>query len=347
MQVTAISGARRALVAAGSSNAAPSVPGAAQTTTTGHAPAVEVWVPDVHGGADLLAQTSGGAASSDPVVASAAANGQRVLDYVRREFGRNSYDGAGATLSLRVHSADPETGDEQMNNAYWLEREHRIWFGDGDGTTFSPLGNAADVMTHEFFHGVIDHELKQDYVGQEGAIHESFADVLATGVDGNWLIGEDVFTPGTEGDALRSLKAPGTAYKGDPQPAHMKDYKKMSGDNGGVHYNSGIPNKAAYEAAIHVGSDKVAKIWYSALTTYLKPDASFADAAGATIAAAAKLYGTGDVTQAITDAWTAVGITATPAKPVTSTGTPTGEPHTVGSDDGIVPPWLRAKAAQA
>jgi Zn-dependent metalloprotease len=80
-------------------------------------------VPDAKGGADLLAQKTGGAVSSDPVVASAAANGKRVLDYIQREFGRNSIDGKGAPLSLRVHAPDPETGDEQMNNAYWLDRE--------------------------------------------------------------------------------------------------------------------------------------------------------------------------------------------------------------------------------
>ena len=304
MQVTAISGARRALVAAGSSNAAPSVPSAAPTTTTGHAPAVEVWVPDVHGGADLLAQTSGGAASSDPVVAAAAANGQRVLDYVRREFGRNSYDGAGATLSLRVHSADPETGDEQMNNAYWLEREHRIWFGDGDGTTFSPLGNAADVMTHEFFHGVIDHELKQDYVGQEGAIHESFADVLATGVDGNWLIGEDVFTPGVAGDALRDLAKP-QYTNWDQLPTYEDE----------VHTMSEVPSYAAYLVAQKLGAHDLRQIWYHALTTDLADHSGFADVRAATIKAAGELYGAGSASvQAVTDAWDAVGILAATPK---------------------------------
>ena len=308
------------------------------------------------GGYGDLVRKDDQAPTGDKAVDAAHDNAGLVHDFYEQVLGRNSLDDKGMELKSVVHYG------KAYNNAYW--DGEKMTYGDGDGKLFSPLSGGLDVVGHEMTHGVTEHTAGLNYRGQSGALNESWSDVFgelieqwaenksgfgtldaAKGAD--WLIGEDVFTPGTEGDALRSLKAPGTAYKGDPQPAHMKDYKKMSGDNGGVHYNSGIPNKAAYEAAIHVGSDKVAKIWYSALTTYLKPDASFADAAGATIAAAAKLYGTGDVTQAITDAWTAVGITATPAKPVTSTGTPTGEPHTVGSDDGIVPPWLRAKAAQA
>ena len=52
-----------------------------------------------------------------------------------------------------------------------------------------------------------------------------------------------------KGVALRSMKAPGTAYDDpligkDPQPDHMNKYVKTTNDNGGVHTNSGIPNKA-------------------------------------------------------------------------------------------------------
>ena len=44
------------------------------------------------------------------------------------------------------------------------------------------------------------------------------------------------------GVAVRSMKAPGTAYDDkllgkDPQPAHMRDFKRMRVDNGGVHVN--------------------------------------------------------------------------------------------------------------
>jgi Zn-dependent metalloprotease len=316
MQVTVTPGAQRTRAEAGSSTAAPTLrrtpptslvlPPAAATPVAKPATrsTIEVWVPDVHGGADLLAQKTGDPTSSDAIVAAAAANGQRVLDYVRREFGRDSFDGKGATLSLRVHAADPETGDEQMNNAYWLQREHRIWFGDGDGTTFAPLGNAADVMTHEFFHGVIDNELKQDYVGQEGAIHESFADVLATGIDGNWLIGEDVFTPHVAGDALRDIAKP-QYTNWDQLPIYEDE----------VHTMSEVPSYAAYLVAQKLGAPELRQIWYHALTTNLGDHSGFADVRAATIKAAGELYGAASASvQAVTDAWDAVGILAATPK---------------------------------
>ncbi len=154
------------------------------------------------------------------------------------------------------------------------------------------------------------------------------------------LIGEDVFPPGTAGDGLRSMKTPGTGYKGDPQPGHMKDYKKMSSDNGGVHVNSGIPNKAAYEVAVRVGGEKLAKIWYKALTDYMKPNSDFNAAAAATLAAATQLYGAGEVSQAVADAWLAVGITAAPGASVVGPGARVafgGGEHFHG---GVVPDFL-------
>ncbi|MCW2959700.1 MAG: peptidase thermolysin, partial [Thermoleophilia bacterium] len=164
----------------------------------------------------------------------------------------------------------------------------------------------------------------------------------AQGAD--WLIGEDVMTPGVAGDALRSMKAPGTAYDipglgKDIQPGHMKDYNKTTGDNGGVHINSGIPNKAAYEAGVRIGSEKLAKIWYLALTDYLKSNSNFNDAAAATLAAATKLYGTGEETSAIVDAWNAVGIVAKAGAGVATRGNFTPTSHT--NHDGFVPAWFR------
>jgi Zn-dependent metalloprotease len=72
------------------------------------------------------------------------------------------------------------------------------------------------------------------------------------------MIGSEVWTPNIAGDALRSMKAPGTAYDDplvgkDPQPAHMDDYVETIQDNGGVHINSGIPNHAFYLAATEIG----------------------------------------------------------------------------------------------
>jgi len=247
------------------------------------------------------------------------------------------------------------------NNAYW--DGEKMTYGDGDGKVFKPLSQGLDVVGHEMAHGVTERTSGLAYRGQSGALNESWSDVFGELIEqwaknrsgfgspdaakgAAWLIGEDVFTPGTAGDALRSMKNPGTGYKGDPQPGHMKDYKRMTSDNGGVHVNSGIPNKAAYEAAIRIGGEKLAKIWYSALTDYLRPTSDFSAAAAATLAAATKLYGTGAESQAIADAWLAVGITAKAGAQIVTHrvgGASTHKSH-AALDDGFVPAWLRNDA---
>jgi Zn-dependent metalloprotease len=205
-------------------------------------------------------------------------------------------------LRLRIHAIDPVTGDG--NNALWYNDEQRIWLGDGDGAMFSPFGGGADVIAHEFFHGVIDSEIRLEYVGQEGALHESFADVLATGVDGNWQIGEDVFTPGVAGDALRDL-------------SHLTwtDWRSFPAGEDEVHAMSEVPSQAAYLVGRSVGMAEMRRIWYSALTDQLHNHAGFAGARDATIAAARALYGARSTqAQAVLDAWAAVGIDATTPK---------------------------------
>ena len=101
----------------------------------------------------------------------------------------------------------------------------------------------------------------------------------------DWLIGAGLLAAGVKGVALRSMKAPGTAYNDpvlgrDPQPAHMKDYIHTTDDNGGVHLNSGIPNHAFYLAAIAIGGnawDVAGRIWYETLRDpKLKANANFA-----------------------------------------------------------------------
>ncbi|MCO6062052.1 M4 family metallopeptidase, partial [Pseudomonas sp. MOB-449] len=91
-------------------------------------------------------------------------------------------------------------------------------------------------------HGVTQETANLEYKDQSGALNESFSDVFGYFVDDeDFLMGEDVYTPGKEGDALRSMSNP----EQFGQPAHMKDYVFTEKDNGGVHTNSGIPNKAA------------------------------------------------------------------------------------------------------
>jgi Zn-dependent metalloprotease len=307
------------------------------------------------GGLGKLVRKEGQARTGDAAVDAAHDNAGLVHEFFSTVLGRNSLDNRGMQLKSVVHYGNA------FNNAYW--DGEKMTYGDGDGKMFKPLSLGLDVVGHEMSHGVIEHTANLRYRDQSGSLNESWSDVFGELIEqwaenragfgttdaakaADWLIGEDVFTPGTAGDALRSMKTPGTAYKGDPQPGHMKDFKKMTGNNGGVHVNSGIPNKAAYEAAIRIGGEKLAKIWYTALTDYLRPNSTFADAANATLTAATRLYGDGDVSQAVRDAWMSVGLTASPKAAAhfgTRTAPTVGTKHVhdhVGHD-GVVPSWLR------
>ena len=133
----------------------------------------------------------------------------------------------------------------------------QMLYGDGDNSIFIDFTKGNDVIGHELTHGVTQYEANLTYSQQLGALNESVSDVFGslleqyhlqqTAGDADWLIGQGLLTANVKGIALRSMKAPGTAYDDpvlgkDPQPAHMKDYVNTVSDNGGVHINSGIPN---------------------------------------------------------------------------------------------------------
>jgi Zn-dependent metalloprotease len=139
-----------------------------------------------------------------------------------------------------------------------------------------------------------------------------------TAEEADWLIGADLRGPEFQGVALRSMKAPGTAYDDpalgkDPQPAHWDDYVRTQEDNGGVHINSGIPNRAFYLLATRLGGpswERAGRIWYAALRhAELTPNATFRAFARLTHRAAGVRYGVDSVeAAAVLDAWTAVGV---------------------------------------
>lgn len=176
-------------------------------------------------------------------------------------------------------------------------------------------------------HGITQYEAALEYEGQSGALNESFSDVFGSLVKqyglkqkaekADWLIGAGLFTRKVKGVALRSMKQPGTAYNDsiigkDPQPAHMKKFVHTTTDNGGVHINSGIPNRAFYLAAVEIGGyawEKIGRIWYVTLTDRLKENSKFQDAANLTFDVAGSLYGKDSKEQrAVFDAWDKVGI---------------------------------------
>ena len=269
-----------------------------------------------------LKRTEDGHASSDASVNRAFDGLGATRDFYRQNFGRNSIDDQGMRLDGYVHRG------LRYNNAFWDGRE--MVFGDGDGIIFTDFTSSLDVIGHELTHGVTQFSAGLAYHNQPGALNESMSDVFGSLVkqwslgqaaaQADWLIGPEIFTPGIGGDALRSMKAPGTAYDSpdlgkDPQPDHMDSYKPLpdtdQGDYGGVHINSGIPNRAFYLAAIAVGGnawEAAGHVWYEALRAS-SPDTNFQQFADTSFAKAGLLYGTGgNVQKAVSDAWHQVGI---------------------------------------
>jgi len=267
-----------------------------------------------------LVRSEGQAARDDVEVNEAYDGLGATFDMYWDVFQRNSIDDAGMDLVGSVHY------DRNYDNAYWDGKQ--MVFGDGDGTLFNRFTSSVDVIGHELTHGVTQDTAGLEYQGQSGALNESVSDVFGslvkqysasprqTAADADWLIGAELLAPGVQGVALRSMKAPGTAYDDpvlgkDPQPAHMRDYVETTDDNGGVHTNSGIPNHAFYLAATALGGhawEKAGPIWYATLRDpRLTSTAQFADFANLTVDNAAKLFGDAE-RDAVSSAWEQVGV---------------------------------------
>ncbi|MGX1883782.1 M4 family metallopeptidase [Streptomyces sp. NPDC055287] len=240
------------------------------------------------------------------------------FELLLKAFGRDSVDGNGLPLVASVHYG------ENYGNAFW-DGEQMV-FGDGD-EIFRDFTLPVDVIAHELAHGVTQYTANLTYFGQPGALNESVSDVFGslvkqyvngqTADQADWLIGAGLLTERVSGVALRSMKAPGTAYDDDvlgkdPQPATMDDYVRTGRDNGGVHINSGIPNRAFCLLATALGGkawEGAGQIWYDTLTGgSLRVDASFADFARATVAAAQVRFGEGEEMEALLKAWSQVGV---------------------------------------
>ena len=273
-----------------------------------------------------LVRSEGQAANSDVSVNEAYDGLGATFDLYYDVYGRNSIDNNGLDLLATVHYGN------KYNNAFW--NGSQMVFGDGDGTIFNRFTIAIDVIGHELTHGVTGATAGLEYHDQPGALNESMSDVFGslvkqrslgqTAAQADWLIGAGLLASGIHGVALRSMKAPGTAYDDpvlgkDPQPDHMSRYNPTTSDNGGVHINSGIPNRAFYLAAIALGGnawDIAGKIWYATLLdSRLSKTASFVDFASLTVEHANNLFNS-TVQAAVFQAWNTVGITPALSGPI-------------------------------
>ncbi|MCL3818230.1 M4 family metallopeptidase [Aeromicrobium wangtongii] len=286
-------------------------------------------ISDAHGTQSLpgdVVRREGDDPTGDPAADEAYSGLGATYELFARAFDRASVDGAGLPLLATVHYG------RDYDNAFW--DGDQMVFGDGDGQVFGRFTASLSVIGHELAHGVTQYTANLTYQGQSGALNESLSDVFGALVEqhardqdaaeASWLIGEGLFTDQVQGTALRSMKAPGTAYDDDvlgkdPQPATMDDYVQTSDDNGGVHLNSGIPNRAFYLVATALGGrawERAGRIWYDTLTAGLEPQTDFAGFAAATAAAAAQRFGpTSREHDAVVEAWSTVGL------PIGDTGT--------------------------
>ncbi len=236
-------------------------------------------------------------------------NGGTAYEYFRNTHNRKSINGAGGNIVSLINVADDD--GSSMGNAFW--NGQAMFYGNGDGA-FQPLARGLDVAGHEMTHGVVESTANLTYVGESGALNESFADIFGAMIDrDDWKIGEDVVkTSAFPSGALRDMQDPhnGAAtndFNRGWQPRHYDERYRGTEDNGGVHINSGIPNWAFFKFATAVGKDKAEKVYYRALTNYLTKSSQFVDCRIAVIKAATDLYGTAEVNAAKT-AFDQVGI---------------------------------------
>jgi Zn-dependent metalloprotease len=264
------------------------------------------------------ARFEGDKAVSDNIVNDAYEFHGKMRDFLMQVFKRNSIDGLGMNLVGTVHYG------KGYNNAFWNSMQ--MTYGDGDQIIFA-LFVLIDVIGHEMFHGVTEHTSGLEYSGESGALNESMSDVFGVSLrqwarnldvtQDSWLVGPGIFTSKVNGKALRSMTAPGTAYDDaklgkDPQPDHYSKLYTGSSDNGGVHINSGIPNKAYADFAIAIGGhcwDVALPVWFESNcgTNRIDSNADFAAFAAKTVDNCTKMFP--QHVQALKAAWNGVGVT--------------------------------------
>lgn len=266
--------------------------------------------------------------TDDPALDEAFNGSWDVYDFYQQLFARNSLDDKGMTLVSSVHVAEVDfQGDfVPMNNAFWNGQQ--MAYGDGDGEVFKRFTGSLEVIGHELTHGVQSFTSNLNYEGQSGALNEHFADVFGILVrqwkdgtraaDSSWVIGKELLVPAPTRRGIRDMENPGKAYVDDPdlgddpQPASMANLYTGAKDNGGVHINSGIPNRAFVLTAKALGGNAwevAGRIWYETLLQ-LHSNSQFIDCARISVQVAGdKAYGSA-AKKAVKAAWKKVGINA-------------------------------------
>lgn len=252
----------------------------------------------------------------DEIATDAHWGAEMTYTYFYQNFNRISFDNQAATIRSYVHYGT------KYNNAFW--NGYFMTYGDGNGTTFTPL-TCIDVCGHEIAHAVTTHTANLIYQNESGALNESFSDIFGNSIEfetkssASWKIGEEI-TP--NGSGIRNMQKP--KVKGDPDTYLGQYWYGGTGDNGGVHTNSGVQNFWYYLLCEgdtgtndnndffevdSLGQAVAQQIAYRSLSTYLSRYSPYSDARYFSILSAKDLYGAcSKEVIATTNAWHACGV---------------------------------------
>lgn len=261
---------------------------------------------------------------------SAHANASQIAEFVRTVLKRNGIDNKGLSIVSNINclyhkffqAPDP---NNEWRNAAWIGALKQMVYGQRilNGRLVS-YAVAADVVAHEVFHGITDTTANLEYLQMPGALNESYSDIFGIIITNfnrsidqwDWELGEDL---NTSGIPIRNIKDP-TKHN---QPAHMDQYQNLpdSYDHGGVHINSGIHNKAAYNVITSKDGDgnflftpsELAQLFYIALATQLTKNSDFSASLRGLVSAGKTLFRRSankrEKVAAIIDGFNAAGIT--------------------------------------
>ncbi len=256
-------------------------------------------------------------------------NANLSYDYFKNTFNRKSFDNKGGDVISFINVA--EAGGVGMDNAYWTGQY--MIYGNGN-TQFKPLARGLDVGGHELAHAVTQETANLEYKNESGAMNESFSDIFGCMIDrDDWLLGEDVIQPSAfPSGAMRNMMDPhngGNSLNDNGwQPNHMNEKYTGTQDNGGVHINSGIVNRAYYLIANTIGKAKAEQIYYKALAQYLTKTSKFIDLRLAVVKAATDIHGANSTeVNTAKQAFDTVGILDG-----SGSGTPTNLPTNPGTE---------------
>lgn len=150
-----------------------------------------------------------------------------------------SWDGRGSRFIANVGTNKNDDGTPWLNAA---GTSGYMQIGDALTPGGWYTSASAEVVGHEFMHNVIDATSDFRYRHESGALNEALADIFGVALTAT---GDRLSTPWIGDDAgwsLRNLRDPSVTG----QPDRYSRYRVQERDNGGVHFNSGILNKAHY-----------------------------------------------------------------------------------------------------